>query len=104
MVSRHDISLIVGLCTLSLLQTRGQHDEFINYASRTTEHGIWSINETIAYLVEYYDANWDGRLNDRKRLTNGFFITGNNLVHWFSKEHKSFLSTTELACYAIEYL
>ena len=73
----------------------------IKYVNGTSDLGFFYRKESNVFLAGYFDANWAGNADDRKRTTGWCFYVGTNLVPWMSKKKNSIsLSTAEAECIA----
>ena len=66
------------------------------YLKGTIDFGIWYPKGNELNLVSYRDADWEGNIDDRKRISGATFYLGDCLISWLSKKKYSvFLSTIE---------
>eukprot|EP00253_Pinus_taeda_P033833 PITA_33833 len=66
------------------------------YLQGTQNYGLWYPRGKDLTLHAYTDAEWAGRMDDRKSTSGGAFFMGSRLVSWFSKKQSSIsLSTAE---------
>jgi hypothetical protein len=66
------------------------------YLLGTIDYGLWYPKDTYLILIAYTDADWVGRVDNRKNTSGGAFFLGNCLVSWINKKKTSIsLSTTE---------
>eukprot|EP00253_Pinus_taeda_P028734 PITA_28734 len=67
------------------------------YLQGTQNYGLWYPRDTDLTLHVYTDADWAGRVDDRKSTSGGAFFMGSRLVSWFIKKQSSItLSTAEV--------
>ncbi|KAL0553604.1 hypothetical protein IC582_007504 [Cucumis melo] len=82
--SRPDIAYVVGICACYQADLRTSHLEdvkrILKYVHGTSDFGILYSYDTTPILVGYYDADWAGSSDDRKRTSGGCFFLGNNLI------------------------
>ena len=93
----------MGICARYQASPKKSHliavNKIIKYVNRTTKFGIWFTDDSTTNLMGYYDTDWVGNYDNRKKHLRGCLFLGNNLVSWFSKKKKKKnfipLSTTE---------
>ena len=98
--SRLDIVFSMGVCARYQATPKESHltavKQIIQYINGTLDYGLWYLKDSNACLVGYSDADWAGRVDDRKSTSGGCFYLGNNLVSWMSKKQNFVsLSTTK---------
>ncbi|XP_050916010.1 secreted RxLR effector protein 161-like [Lathyrus oleraceus] len=98
--SRHDITFSVGVCARYQVKPKvgqlTQVKRIMKYINGTCDYGILYSHDNYSIIAWYYDVDWDGSVDDRKRTYGGCFFLGNNLISWFSKKHNCVsLSNTE---------
>ena len=88
--NRPDIAFSVGVCARYQVVPKESHliamKRIIRYINGTPNYGLWYSKDSNACLAGYSDANWAGRVDDRKSTSRGCFYLGNNLVSWMSKK------------------
>ena len=104
--SHPDTSFSVGVCARLQANPKMSHltvvKRIIKYVNGTSDLGFFYRKESNVFLARYFDANWAGNADDRKRTTGCCFYVGTNLVPWMSKKKNSIsLSTVEAECIAV---
>jgi hypothetical protein len=70
------------------------------YLKETLDFGLWYPRSEDFTLAVYTDANWEGRIDDRKCTSGGSFFLSNYLVSWLSKKK----SSISLSIEEVEYI
>ena len=66
------------------------------YLKGTMDYGLWYPKDENFDLKEFFDADWEVSLDDRKSTSGNAFFLGYRLVAWSSKKQSSIsLSPTE---------
>eukprot|EP00253_Pinus_taeda_P025598 PITA_25598 len=98
--TRPDILHAVGIVGRFQANPKETHlqamKRIFKYPQGTQNYGLWYPRDTDLTLHAYTDADWAGRVDDRKSTSGGAFFMGSRLVSWFSKKQSSIaLSTAE---------
>eukprot|EP00253_Pinus_taeda_P021629 PITA_21629 len=104
--TRPDIMHAVGIVGRFQANPKESHLRVVKiifrYLQGTQNFGLWYPRDTDLTLYAYTDADWAGRVDDRKISSGGAFYMGSRLVSWFSKKQSSItLSTTEAEYVAV---
>eukprot|EP00253_Pinus_taeda_P029662 PITA_29662 len=99
--TRPDIMHAVGIVGRFQANPKETHLQAVKrifrYLQGTQNYGLWYPRDTGLTHHTYTDADWDGRVDDRKSTSGGAFFMGSRLVSWFSKKQSSIaLSTAEV--------
>ncbi|GAA0151322.1 transmembrane signal receptor [Lithospermum erythrorhizon] len=101
--SRLDIAYSVGVCARFQADSKESHlnqvKRIIKYVNGTVEYGFLYTFDTKSTLVGFYDVDWAGNAEDRKRTFGGCFFVGNNLVSRYHAEDRK--STVEYGLLSI---
>ncbi|XP_058198509.1 secreted RxLR effector protein 161-like [Rhododendron vialii] len=98
--SHPDILFNVGVCARYQSDSKESHliavKRIIRYVTGTSTLGLWYPKGTNVDLAAFFDVDWAGSADDRKRTSSGCFNLGNCLVAWHSKKQNCVsLSTAE---------
>src|SRR5271156_6779628 len=88
--TRLDIAHAVGIVARFFANPKESHmttvKRILRYLKNTKDYGLWYKREGKFELQVYTDADWDGKIDDRKGTTGGAFFMGDRLVTWISKK------------------
>ncbi|XP_019195716.1 PREDICTED: uncharacterized protein LOC109189560 [Ipomoea nil] len=91
--SRPDIMFIVGMCARYQSDPKESHliaaKRIFKYIKGKIQYGLWYSKDSELSLSAYCDADWAGKIDDRKSTSGGCFFVGKNLVSWLSKKQNS---------------
>ena len=78
--SRPDISYSVGICARYQANPKESHmialKRIIKYVKATVDFGVWYSKDTNDVLAGYFDANWPGNADVRKKYIRGLLLCG----------------------------
>ncbi|XP_042484971.1 secreted RxLR effector protein 161-like [Macadamia integrifolia] len=63
--------------------------KIFRYLRGTMEYSLWYPKIESFTLIAFSDADWAGRVDDRKSTSGGTFFSGQSLVAWHSKKQES---------------
>eukprot|EP00253_Pinus_taeda_P015588 PITA_15588 len=99
--TRLDIIHAVGIVGRFQANPKESHlqevKRIFKYLQGAQNFGLWYPRNIDLTLHAYTDADWAGRVDDRKSTSGGAFYMGSRLVFWFKKKQSSIaLSTAEV--------